>query len=181
MVADVVRKVEGLHMMVVVCSFLFPLGLQGRAFAASPRAAFLILLGTAYALLLKGSLTDIDQSLYQLGALYRVDDDDRGGEARRGAPSRLRADLYLLGLPYALLGIAVTGVGFLAALGEAFTTPCPPRIATMLLACGPALTWLSVALADALLRDTPPPSAAAQGRTPPPDAASAGPTEPHDL
>ena len=146
--AYVVRKVEALHMMIVVCSFLFPLGLQGARFVASRYSALIILLGCLYALLLKSSLTDVDHSLYQLGALYDLDT-----SRPTYLPSRLRADLVFLGLPYVLLGVAATGVGFIAALHDA--NRCTPAFAVQLLSGGPALTWTTLALADALLRQQP--------------------------
>ena len=40
-------------MMTVVCSFLFPMGLQGVLFVSSARAAWGLTLGNLYALVLK--------------------------------------------------------------------------------------------------------------------------------
>ena len=52
------RRLEGFSMMTIVCSFLFPIGLQGARVAASPRAAALVVLGNTYATLVKMLLID---------------------------------------------------------------------------------------------------------------------------
>merc|ERR1740120_641229 len=49
-------RFEGLYVMMIVCSILFPLGLSGVSFMSSGWSAMAVLLGNLYALLFKTSL-----------------------------------------------------------------------------------------------------------------------------
>ena len=53
-------RLEGFHMMIIVCSFLFPLGLQGARITTSGGALAALLLANTFAALLKLSIMDID-------------------------------------------------------------------------------------------------------------------------
>mmetsp|Transcript_82305 Transcript_82305/g.266464 ORF Transcript_82305/g.266464 Transcript_82305/m.266464 type:complete len:914 (+) Transcript_82305:60-2801(+) len=136
-----ISRFEGLYMMIIVCSVLFPLGLAGSSFLSSGTAALQVLLGNVYALLLKLSLMDVthrDQEAYL--HLHAI---------RYG--SRARALIFLLIFPYGVLGIALTGVGLVS---------CPSgaseELSRVLLSGGACLTWAMVTLADACHGDPKP-------------------------
>ena len=62
--------------------------------------------------------------------------------------SRILADLFFIAFPWSVLGIAITGVGFVAAVCQ----ECPPAFAVRLICVGPALTWGALTLGNTFLR-----------------------------
>jgi len=143
-----IRRAEGFVMMIIVCSFLFPIGLQGKLFIASADSAACVLLGNAFALTLKLCLIDAQ----------RMAEGD-GGRLHALRRSRLHALLYLGLLPATMLGVALCGVGFVAAIsGNGNSVAFPAR----LMCWGAALTALATALATSL-HAPPNPRCAADG------------------
>mmetsp|Transcript_25598 Transcript_25598/g.64385 ORF Transcript_25598/g.64385 Transcript_25598/m.64385 type:complete len:185 (-) Transcript_25598:567-1121(-) len=133
-------RAQGLHMMIIVCSFLFPIALQGAKFCAPDggRAAAIILLANAYAVLLK--LAIFDASPFEHS---NAGDAVRLHAIRRSRPTSLA---FIVSFPASILGIAMAGVGFLAALA-----PSPDAAAVRWMACGgSALCWGTITLHKAL-------------------------------
>ncbi|KAL1515839.1 hypothetical protein AB1Y20_002455 [Prymnesium parvum] len=142
------RRCQGYVQMIIVCSFLFPIGLQGKRFVASGAAAACALLGNGFALLLKLSLLDAERA---------VD----GSQGRRHALRRSRAHAlgFLTILPLTMASIALTGVGFLAAIrGNA--EPFPRQ-----LICGGAATTSILYAMSVSLHAPPTDTSAAVDRT----------------
>ena len=104
-------------MMTVVCSFLFPMGLQGVLFVSSARAAWGLTLGNLYALVLKLVTKDVEVTDPEKHAIRR---------------SRPAAVTYMLSAPVLWLGIALTGLGFMARSAPsnrlASSAPRPPAL-----------------------------------------------------
>jgi len=132
-----IRRFEGMHMMIIACSFLFPLGLMGDEFRTSSAACLAVLSGNLFALILKLGIVDRNEHELEPGVLERH-------AIRQSRPTALA---FLITFPLSMLGIAVTGLGFVAAAnGEALA------ITRQLLCFGPALTWLTLALQKGLHR-----------------------------
>lgn len=127
-------RFEGLYMMIIVCSLLFPLGLQGANFLASRWTAMEVLLGNLWALLLKLSIMDVTDRAHPEELQYHA--------IRFG--SRMRALVYILVFPYGVLGIALAGLGWVAAPSGAASAK-----ARGLLCGGASLLRLTNTLADA--------------------------------
>lgn len=131
---------QGLHMMIIVCSFLFPIALQGAKFCARDggRDAGVILLANSYAVLLK--LAIFDASPYEHA---NAGDAVRLHAIRRSRPTSLA---FITTFPASILGIAMAGVAFLNALA-----PSPDPAAVRWMACGgSALCWGTLTLHKAL-------------------------------
>uniref|UniRef100_A0A7S4T1A0 Uncharacterized protein n=1 Tax=Alexandrium monilatum TaxID=311494 RepID=A0A7S4T1A0_9DINO len=132
----VIRRYEGFHMTITVCSFLFPLALQAQAFATSAGARVAILLANVYALALKLALLDSDHVPVERHAIRR---------------SRPTAITYLVVHPLSMLGIGITGVGFIALVSDAQApSPALHDISSTALCLGPAITWSAVGVTKLL-------------------------------
>eukprot|EP00440_Ansanella_granifera_P075942 gb/GFBE01082412.1/.p1 GENE.gb/GFBE01082412.1/~~gb/GFBE01082412.1/.p1 ORF type:complete len:862 (+),score=151.39 gb/GFBE01082412.1/:1-2586(+) len=131
------RRLEGFNMMNIVCSFLFPLGLQGTHFLSSGSSAMSILLGTLYVILLKLSLVDCAE-------IYSCKEAIKKHALSR---SRASATAYLLAFPLGMLGIAMTGLGYVAA-----TLGNTAAFERQMLCLGPFLTWMTLTFQKSLHR-----------------------------
>lgn len=134
-----ISRFEGLYMMMIMCSILFPLGLLGTHFLVSAKSATAVILGNFYALLLKFSLLDVTN---------RSQPDQLEFHAIRYG-SRARALFYLLLFPYGVLGMALTGLGLVNVPSGG-----DEKLSTTLLSFGAFLTWLVVSLKDACHGDS---------------------------
>ncbi|KAL1524766.1 hypothetical protein AB1Y20_019649 [Prymnesium parvum] len=124
-------RFDGFLMMTMVCTFLFPIGLQGSFFQSSPIAAANVVLANVFALALKLSLQDA----VPRGSLDRH-------AIRRSRPSAIA---FLLIHPFSMLGIYITGIGFVSAIVGKPVEFCRP-----LLCGGAATTWCVTAITKSL-------------------------------
>lgn len=131
----IIKRYEGFHMMTMVCTFLFPIALQGAVFQASWDAAAQVILANIYALALKMSLQDASPDIVDEAGLRRH-------AIRRSRPTAI---FFLLIHPISMLGIFISGVGFVAAIvGK------PLEFARSLICLGTALTWVTTAVTKSL-------------------------------
>ncbi|CAK9058643.1 unnamed protein product [Durusdinium trenchii] len=128
-------RFESLHMTVIVCSFLFPIGLSGNFFASSRAAAVRVLAANLYALILKLVVFDMHD-------IHNLSDGRSRHAIRR---SRRSTIFYIYSFPLGLLGISFTGVGFMASVKGH-----EKALTRWLLCFGPALTWSTLSLTKAL-------------------------------
>lgn len=149
-----IARYKGIHMMIIVCSFLFPLGLQGKAFVDDRECAAVVVLGFSYALAFKLSFFDThDYSAAHRPASVRT----REFWIHPLKKSRVTSGLFLTLFPVSCLGLAVTGVGYVAAVQDSSTFP------TRALSLGPTLTWVALVLAQSLGNSTTEAESAAKG------------------
>jgi len=128
------KRFEGFHMMTMVCTFLFPIALQGRHFQSSPEAAAHVVFGNVFALALKLTLQDASPQL--------VDAEIGLHAIRRSRPTAI---FFMLIHPLSMLGIYLTGVGFVAAIvGKSL------QFSRFLMCSGAAMTWLVTAITNSL-------------------------------
>jgi len=100
-------------MMTIVCSFLFPIGLQGARFAASWHGAAFVVLGNAYATLVKLILIDIGVAEEHHHAVRRAERLAKQREAQ------LPLALHQLPRPAAIAAAAAAIVAIVFAVGGA--------------------------------------------------------------
>jgi len=119
------KRLDGFKMKIIVCSLIFPIGLQGPEFVASRTSAIVVLLANTYALLLKLATIDLfsyseEPTWLHLHALRRT---------------RATAVLFAICFPFGLLGMSLTGVGFVAVISQS-----SEALARSVLCGGAALT-----------------------------------------
>lgn len=137
-----ISRYKGFHMMIIVCSFLFPIGLCGVEFAGDLTSppAIAVLCANVYALMLKLVIFDLG-----------VFNDDQNGpdvqECHAIRISRYKAVAFVHTFSLSMLGIALSGVGFVAAIKAESITFTQP-----LLCGGISLTWFMIAFESILHR-----------------------------
>jgi len=124
-IPDLLKRFDSFKMKIIVCSLIFPIGLQGPAFVASRTSAIAVLLANTYALLLKLATIDLfsyseEPTWLHLHALRRT---------------RATAVLFAICFPFGLLGMSLTGVGFVAVISQS-----SEALARSVLCGGAALT-----------------------------------------
>lgn len=136
-----ISRFEGLYMMIICCSVMAPLALEGTKFLVSWEVVAVVVLGNLYGLLAKISLVHVTQRDGPEHLKFHA--------IRYG--SRARALLFLLLFPYGVLGLAITGVGIVSVIkGE--HQPLP-----WIMMCGGAcFTWMMVTLSQSCHHDISP-------------------------
>eukprot|EP00746_Dinoflagellata_sp_MGD_P138201 gnl/MRDRNA2_/MRDRNA2_71895_c0_seq1.p1 gnl/MRDRNA2_/MRDRNA2_71895_c0~~gnl/MRDRNA2_/MRDRNA2_71895_c0_seq1.p1 ORF type:complete len:949 (+),score=114.72 gnl/MRDRNA2_/MRDRNA2_71895_c0_seq1:127-2973(+) len=151
-----IERVENMHMLILVCSFQFPLGLAGPFFVRSGVAAASILLANVYSLCLKLTIMDCHQHSASnvLGAgkhTFALPVSSLFLRRHAMGRSRMVAIPFMVTFPLGVLGIALTGVGFVAAVQGASLV-----FIKKLLCGGSALTWFTFSLNKALHKSNHP-------------------------
>lgn len=125
------QRCNGMHNMYLVVSFLFPLGLQGARFSASAEAASVVLLGLVFGVILKLTLLDVPE----------INPDPTCADSRRHPMRRgwVHSRCFFFALPGSLLGVALTGLGFVGAVIEAAGGGPGEDLVHECLSAGPAL------------------------------------------
>jgi len=130
----IIGRYQGFHITIIVCSFLFPISLQRELFETSRWSAIAVLLGNLYAVALKLALFDT-----------AVNDPEHNLERHAIRRSRFTAVFYFVLHPIGMLGIGLSGVGFMAAI-----TQKSESFVRTLLCAGSALTWATIGLSKSL-------------------------------
>lgn len=127
-----ISRYEGFLMMIIVCSFLFPIGMSGASIAQSSAFAppvVAILCANIYALLMKLVIFDI-------GFIHSGSSISGATERHAIRRSRFTAVVFIHTFAFGVLGIAFSGLGFVAAIkGQ------PITFTRKLLCGGASLTW----------------------------------------
>ena len=137
----VINRYTGIANLFIICSIIFPLSLLGAEYEKNTSTKAVVLLANSYAILLKVAMLDVKASAHEIHAVLR---------------SRAHAAAWMLVAPLEFLGIALTGVGFVAGVlvagGDAGSSL---DFCRALLCAGPVVTYGTGAALHALHTPTP--------------------------